>query len=83
MSCASKPLVVELPAELGTEIEQLARQRQQSPTEIVAEACREHLAVLHTAPDDEQYARGYTDVPEDTADLEALLPHLPLPQEKW
>lgn len=77
MSC--KPLVVELPADLGTEIESLAQQRQKSPAEIVAEACREHLAAVYAERDDDQYARGYADMPEDTAELEALLPHLPLP----
>ena len=32
---------------------------------------------------DEQYQRGYENTPEDVADLEALLPHLPLPTERW
>jgi hypothetical protein len=32
---------------------------------------------------DDQYQRGYEQIPEDTADLEALLPHLPLPMESW
>lgn len=32
---------------------------------------------------DEQYAAGYQRMPEDTRELEALLPHLPLPREQW
>jgi hypothetical protein len=39
------------------------------------------------APDadalDEQYQRGYEQIAESTADVEALLPHLPIPQERW
>lgn len=32
---------------------------------------------------DDEYERGYKKMPESTADLEALLPHLPLPRERW
>jgi hypothetical protein len=32
---------------------------------------------------DDQYERGYQNVPEEVTDLEALLPHLPLPRERW
>ncbi len=32
---------------------------------------------------DEQYQRGYEQIPEDSADVEALLPLLSLPTEHW
>ena len=32
---------------------------------------------------DDQYQRGYEQIPEDITELEALLPHLPLPTERW
>ncbi|HEX4796702.1 MAG TPA: hypothetical protein VH370_23120 [Humisphaera sp.] len=32
---------------------------------------------------DDHYQRGYEAMPEDPADAEALLPHLPLAQERW
>ena len=32
---------------------------------------------------DEKYTAGYQRVPEDTTELVALLPHLPLPREQW
>ena len=37
-----------------------------------------------TASDlDDQYQRGYEQVQESTEELDALMPHLPLPREKW
>ena len=41
------------------------------------------LAPPNSAALDNQYQRGYEQVPETTAEVEALLPHLPLSQEKW
>lgn len=32
---------------------------------------------------DEQYARGYERLPEDPADSQALMPHLPVQSEPW
>ena len=32
---------------------------------------------------DDQYQRGYEQTPESVEDIEALLPHLPLPTENW
>ena len=32
---------------------------------------------------DEQYQRAYEQAREDVSELEALLPHLPLPTEQW
>ncbi|HZL33845.1 MAG TPA: hypothetical protein VFC78_00965 [Tepidisphaeraceae bacterium] len=32
---------------------------------------------------DERYQRGYEEMPEDTAMIEALLPHLPVRSERW
>lgn len=32
---------------------------------------------------DDQYQRGYEQTPEDISELEALIPHLPLPSEQW
>ncbi|HEX4796977.1 MAG TPA: hypothetical protein VH370_24515 [Humisphaera sp.] len=32
---------------------------------------------------DEQYQRGYEQIPEDPTDAEALMPHLPLSEERW
>jgi hypothetical protein len=32
---------------------------------------------------DDQYQRGYEAIPEDPTDTQALLPHLPLPTERW
>ena len=32
---------------------------------------------------DDQYQRGYEQLPENAADLESLLPHLPIVKEQW
>ncbi len=32
---------------------------------------------------DNQYQQGYERIPEDIADVEAMLPHLPIPPERW
>ncbi|HEY8749507.1 MAG TPA: hypothetical protein VIM11_16105 [Tepidisphaeraceae bacterium] len=32
---------------------------------------------------DDQYQRGYEQIPEDVSGIEALLPHLPLQSEPW
>lgn len=32
---------------------------------------------------DAQYQRGYEQFPESTKDVEGLLPHLPLSEERW
>jgi len=32
---------------------------------------------------EEAYQAGYRRVPEDVTEIEAMLPHLPLPEEKW
>ena len=32
---------------------------------------------------DDQYEAGYKRIPEDASEAEALLPHLPLPEERW
>lgn len=39
--------------------------------------------VAPRSPADEQYEAGYRQVPEDPTVSEALLPHLPLPEESW
>lgn len=78
----SKPLLVAIPAEIGVQIELLAKQQHRSSEDIVCDACRQHLAALDDAQLDEQYARGYEELAEDVTELEALLPHLPIPQEE-
>lgn len=40
-------------------------------------------ATDNSAAADEQYQRGYEQIPEETTDLEAILPILPLPTERW
>jgi hypothetical protein len=32
---------------------------------------------------DDQYQRGYEQIPEDISDLDALMPHLPVSTERW
>lgn len=76
-------LVVTLPPEVGAKVNKVAREQHRTADEIVCEACQRHLAALETANLDEQYQRGYERIPEDIADLEALLPHLPVPREDW
>jgi predicted transcriptional regulator len=76
-------LTITLPPEMGDRIHDLAREQHRSPEEIVLEACGRHLARLEATRQDEMYRRGYETVPEETADLESLLPHLPLPDETW
>jgi hypothetical protein len=77
------PVVVKLPADVGARVSAAARHQQRTPEEIVIDACRRLLAVLERGDADEQYQRGYQQIPEDATDAQALLPHLPLPQEDW
>ena len=77
------PLVVTLPPEIGARILQMAGAQHRSPEEIVREACLRHFARSDSAALEELYERGYEEFPEDTGDLEALLPYLPLPEESW
>lgn len=79
----SKPVVITLPDEIGRQIETLARQQQRSSNDVVCDACRQHLAAAHPTDLDDRYERGYRMTPETTEDLNALLPHLPVPQESW
>jgi hypothetical protein len=53
--------------------------------ELIERLSAEAAAVRPTAGPtlDDQYQRGYERNPEDTADVEAILPHLPLGAEKW
>ena len=80
---ADDAVVIKLPADVGARVSAAARQQQRTPDEIVIDACRSLLAVLERGDADEQYERGYQQIPEDAADAQALLPHLPLPQEDW
>jgi hypothetical protein len=32
---------------------------------------------------DDEYQRGYEQTPESAEDIQALIPHLPLPTENW
>ena len=41
------------------------------------------LGPEHSAALDNQYQRGYEQVPETVTEVEVLLPHLLLSQEKW
>jgi hypothetical protein len=75
------PIAVKLPADIGVRVAAAAREQRRTPDELVAEACRRLLTSLEAAGLDEQYQRGYEQTPEDTSDVEALLPHLPLPEE--
>jgi hypothetical protein len=77
------PIVVTITGEMRQRIAAAARQQHRRADEIVLEACRRLLANLEALALDEQYQRGYEQAPEDTADVEALLPHLPLPREDW
>ena len=79
----SKSVVITLPDEIGRQIEALARQQQRSSDDVVCDACRQHLAGARPADLDDLYERGYRTTPEATEDLNALLPHLPVPRESW
>lgn len=79
----SEPLTVRIPPELAARLERLADDQQRPVEEFVAEACRRYIAAFEAADRDERYARGYERIPEETSELEALLPHLPVPPETW
>ena len=77
------PVVVKLPADVGERVAAAAREQRRTPDDFVAEACRRLLTSLEASGLDDRYQRGYEQIPEDTGDAEALLPHLPLPKEDW
>jgi hypothetical protein len=58
--------------------------RRLTPTEKakLVEQLAAEMALARAAQDD-QYQRGYEQIPEDPGDAEALLNHLPLSQERW
>lgn len=80
---SDEPVVIKLPADVGARVSAAARQQQRTPDEIVIDACRRLLAVLERGDADDRYQRGYEQVPEDVSEVEAMLPHVPLPQEDW
>jgi len=71
------------------QIVQLARQlpplERLKLVQSLASELQELRAESHTdlALQDDQYQRGYERIPEDVADLASLLPHLPIPAERW
>jgi len=72
---------ITLSPQLEKRIRAVASAQQRSPQELVEEACDRHLAALEAASQHDLYAQGYERLPEDTAELAALLPYLQLPGE--
>jgi hypothetical protein len=64
------------PLEKAKLIEKLSPDVKEALTSPTARNAAENL--------DDQYAHGYEQVSENVADLQSLLPHLPLPpQDQW
>jgi|GEM_PF-6958581 len=61
----------------------LSAKDRQKLIEKLSDAPSRPTARGRQASNDKQYQRGYEQIPEDVQDLEALLPHLPIPQERW
>ena len=80
---SDKPAVIRLPPDVAARVNAVARAERRTADDVVAEACRRLLALRERRQLDDQYQRGYEQVPEDAVDAEALLPHLPLPREDW
>ena len=77
------PIVVKLTGDIRARVAAAAQDQNRSADDIVIEACRRHLPALEADRLDDQYQRGYEQIPEDVSDVEGLLPHLPLPAEDW
>lgn len=83
MASSTKNLVVTLPPELGRRVRAAAEAASRTPDEVVADACRAHFGTGVGDGRDEQYQRGYETVPEETAEVEAMLKVAPVPAEDW
>ncbi|HET6249734.1 MAG TPA: hypothetical protein VFE47_18740 [Tepidisphaeraceae bacterium] len=72
-------LTIELDGQLEDRLKQAAESEGDDPQALARRVLEENLP---TGQDD-QYRRGYEQIPEDISDVEALIAHLPLPTEQW
>jgi len=82
-------LTISLPADAESKLQACARAAGQDMTQYVEQllACAIAGKLLQAEDNeaalDARYARGYAMIPEDIAEVNALLPHLAVDTERW